>query len=215
MLSFSRTSNLALASCFLAATAVANISSDFTFDDEDWVVSGDATSATPDYHATGGNPGGFLSADDTVSGGVWYWDAPAKFLGDQSLALGLTLSFELAQSSVSSQFNASDVILDGASMSLHFDTANNPGTDFTPYSIDLTSTAGWRIGSVSGIVPTATEFADVLGDLTRLRIRGEFRSGADTGKLDNVVLATAAIPEASSLAWMFGLAALALRPRRR
>lgn len=186
------------------ASAMFSISSTFDFDDEGWVVSGDATSATPDYNATGGNPGGFLSADDNVAGGVWYWDAPVKFLGNQSFSFGETLSFDLAQSVVANQFNASDVIIDSTSGSLHFDTNTNPGTSFTSYSIVLSDSADWRLTSLGGAVATNVQIQAVLANITRLRIRGEFRTGADTGSLDNVIL-TSSVPEPSTYALGMGI----------
>ena len=216
MSTFTTVSSLFVLSSLLTSVGHADIYSGFDADDEGWLVSGDATSATPDYMATGGNPGGFLQADDTVSGGTWYWDAPSKFLGDLSGFVGETLSFDLAQSATSSQFNNSDVILDGNGQSLHFNTSYNPGTTFTAYSLDLTNTGGWRLGSLTGSEPTAGEFADVLGDLTRLRIRGEYRSGPDTGSLDNVrITGLAVIPEPAAMPLAIGLLALVGGFRRR
>ena len=173
-------------------------SSDFSSGIDGWLVSGDSTSATPVY-----NPAGYITADDDTTGGTWYWEAPAKFLGDRSLSYGETLSFELRQSNTSSQFNNSDVILEGATISLHYNHSPNPGTTFTPYSIPLTE-AGWFVGSLSGAAATQGQFQAVLADLDGLRIRGEFRSGPDTGALDNVVLT--AVPEPGAA----GICAIAL-----
>lgn len=47
-----------------------------TFDEgpENWTVTGDAqgSAITPDYISEGGNPGGYMQADDDVTGDVWY-----------------------------------------------------------------------------------------------------------------------------------------------
>lgn len=67
-----------------------NIASYFNQDDEGWKVIGDAQceSATPDYHDRDGNSGGYISANENIEEGVWYWSAPEKFLGDKSSAYG-------------------------------------------------------------------------------------------------------------------------------
>ena len=46
--------------------------------------------------------------------------------------------------------------------------------------------AGWVLAGTT-TPPTASQFLAVLGDLTDFQIRGEFRFGADTGSLDNVI----------------------------
>lgn len=173
----------------LEATCPA-ITSTFDSNSEDWLIAGDAQagSAQPTYSSTGGNPGGYISARDNAAGGVWYFVAPSRFLSDVSGAYGQGLSFDLKQSSTSSQFNYMDVILVGGGLTLVYDTPYNPGLNWTPYQIQLSESAGWRKDSLSGSTPTQDEFKTVLRNLQKLWIRGEFVSGADTGSLDNVSL---------------------------
>jgi hypothetical protein len=163
------------------------------FEDEDdagWQLIGDATTGDAQVVASGGNPGAYLEGDDTVSGGVWYFDAPAAFLGDQSAFAGGSFAYDLRQSSRTSQFVDDDLVLEGAGTSLHYrydSTADYPAAApaWSEYDIPLDPGAGWTVGSSTGPAATPTEIASVLGDLTALRIRGEFRSGSDTGGLDN------------------------------
>ena len=63
-----------------------NVTSYFSKDDEGWQILGDAQEgvATPNYQDTEGNPGGYVSANDDAAGGVWYWNAPEKFLGNKT-----------------------------------------------------------------------------------------------------------------------------------
>jgi hypothetical protein len=42
----------------------------------------------------------------------------------------------------------------------------------------------------TGAQPTATELEAALADLDALLIRGEYRTGSDTGGIDNVELST-------------------------
>jgi len=166
------------------------VTSTFDAGNEGWTVSGDAqgSSVTPTYQSTGGNPGGHISATDDVAGGVWYWRAPVKFLGNLSNAYGKVLSFDLKQSSLAGQFDSIDIILTGGHAKLVFDTANNPGLDWTRYDIPLHESAGWRLDTLSGPAATETDIRGTLSYLLDLHIRGEYVGGADTGGLDNVVL---------------------------
>lgn len=170
--------------------SIDSVMSTFDIDDEGWTVSGDAqgSSVIPNYNASGGNPDGYISAQDNVTGGVWYWKAPAKFLGDISSTYGNTVSFDLRQSSTASQFDAADVILEGGGLKLVFNTLNNPATDWTSYEVLLTESAGWKIETLDGVVPTVEQMNIVLSALTALYIRGEFVTGSDRGDLDNVIL---------------------------
>ena len=166
------------------------ISSDFITDAEDWIVVGDATSAFPQYVADGGNSGGFISADDTSTGGVWYWSAPAKFLGDQSNSFGKTLSFDLKQSSINAQFDTDDLMISNDEITIVYDLADNPGTDWTSYSVILDTINAWQVGSIiDGQFASSEQIMAVLSNISSLKIRGEYVNGADTGGLDNVILA--------------------------
>lgn len=167
------------------------ISSTFDNDIDNWLVVGDATSANPNFIAEGGNPGGYLSADDTAAGGVWFWSAPAKFLGNQNTSFGKNLSFDLKQSDLSSQFDDSDVIITSSDLTIALDLSENPGIDWTHYTVKLDATNPWKINTITNAtLATPEEILAVLSDITSLKIRGEYISGSDTGGLDNVLLET-------------------------
>jgi hypothetical protein len=174
--------------------------SDFSVEDEGWRLTGDSTSALPAYFSSGGNTGGFVRGQDSVVGGVWYWQAPSKFLGDDSAAYGEFLTYDLRMRGTGPLFDDSDVILTGAGLSLHFDTSSVPQDGpWTSYTVLLSETAGWRVGSLAGALANQSQFLAVLADLSSLRIRGEFITGPDNGDLDNVVLHANAVPEPISL----------------
>jgi Ca2+-binding RTX toxin-like protein len=139
----------------------------------------------------GGNPGGHAEAVDFSTGAVWYFVAPAAFLGNRKGFYGGELAFALKQSSTASQFDDADVVLAGAGRTLVFDTPANPGTGWTGYSVSLTDSAGWKVGSLSGAAATRADLEAVLGSLQALHIRGEFVVGPDTGGLDSVSLTAA------------------------
>ncbi|GEP49862.1 hypothetical protein FNO01nite_05340 [Flavobacterium noncentrifugens] len=167
------------------------ISSTFDSGIDNWLVVGDATSANPNFIAEGGNPGGYLSADDTAAGGVWFWLAPAKFLGNQNTSFGKILSFDLKQSSTSSQFDDSDIVIASSGLTIALDLAENPGIDWTHYAVRLDATNAWKINTIAdATLATSEEILAVLSDVTSLKIRGEYINGSDTGGLDNVLLGT-------------------------
>ena len=139
----------------------------------------------PDFQFSGGNPGGHLTADDDVQGGVWYWQAPQKYHGNFAGAYGKTLTFDLKQSGTNDQFDSVDVILSGGGIILTLDSLSNPGTSWTGYTVTLDESAGWSNG---GAAATRADVEAVLSSLDDLQIRGEYINGPDTGGLDNVVL---------------------------
>lgn len=160
----------------------------FDVDADGWTIVGDAAEAQPRWEAEGGNPGGLISADDNVTGGTWYFKAPQKFLGDRSAAYGKDLAFELRIDAPPTELlEGLDVVLEGAGLTLVFDTTPVPGTAWTAYALPLTEAAGWKKNTYAGEAPTADEFRAVLANATGLRIRGEFNVGPDTGALDNPV----------------------------
>jgi gliding motility-associated-like protein len=169
------------------------IVSNFSTNTEGWIVVGDNGGfLQPTHNPTGGNPGGFISSIDQGTNGTWYFAAPTKFIGNKSHFYGENLRFELKQSRTNNQFNDPDLIMEGNNgMILMFNTADNPNTTWTPYTVALTEASGWRVNGTNIILnrrPTAAEFRAVLCNIKRLWIRGEFVDGADEGGLDNVIL---------------------------
>lgn len=165
-----------------------------------WTVMGDGS--PPAYFAAGGNPGGYISTTDQGTGGVVYWSAPAKFLGDKSAAFGGRLTFELQQSTTDSQFTittANPVVrLIGNGVVLNL-LGTGPGTSFTPYSADLSASGGWISG---GVAASDAQIQNALANLTAVQIRAEFAFiVGDVNGLDNVAIhsADAAIPEPSTI----------------
>ena len=167
-------------------TAIVPVEYRFDNNDESWLVFGDAQGDSSknaivqaDY-----NPEGYICAEDSAAGGIWYWLAPLH--GDASKAYGMTLSFDEKQSRTDSQFDSTDIIIESENIILSYSTAQHPDTEFTSFSVLLTE-ANWQ-NETSGQAATKDDFLAVLGNLKMFRIRGEYRDGADTGCLDNVVI---------------------------
>ncbi|MEL6617012.1 MAG: laminin B domain-containing protein, partial [Bacteroidota bacterium] len=176
-----------------------------TFDggDENWRTTVDANeNPYPDYQASGGNPGGYLTASDLASGDVWYFCAPAKYLGDQSDLYGGILRYDVRQNLTSNQFSAADVRLVGRDGTvLAFDIEPNPNTDWSPRSVVLLASSGWQVTDLSGPLATEMQMQNVLGDLDEMCIRGEYRDGSDRGDLDNVYMLPPSVLLEGTIGW--------------
>jgi hypothetical protein len=199
-----------------ASSALTLASSSFTSGTDGWAVENGARGF--EWVASGGAPEGYVRAKDFGSDALWFFAAPASFLGDVSAALGGSLSFALKSDSgskpplVSSYADVQLVGNQGVRLAL---TANaNPTADWTFFSVPLVAGGAWKLGSLSGTAASTSELAGVLSSLTSLRIRGDFRQGVETTGLDSVTLA--AVPESGSgLLLLSGVAVLAGLYRRR
>lgn len=201
------------AACLLAGASLAHAATS-TFDtgSEGWTAVGDAAGPLT-WSAMGGNPGGHVQIPDQVIGGITYFVAPESFLGNQSSAYGTMLGFDLKQDypGASNQFDSADVILQGGGLTLVYDTPYNPPNgSWVSYAIPLAA-GGWRIDSLSGAAASGEQIQSVLANLSSLRIRAEFQTGADTGSLDNVSL----VPEPSTFVLFVAGAACVLSGRAR
>jgi hypothetical protein len=159
---------------------------------------------TPTFQTIGGNPGGFISQTDPGPN-AWFFSAPAKFLGDQSTAFGGSIRWNIKTDIIGSNLVPS-IMLVGQSVTLFYPTLQKPGTSFTDptsqFSVPLIP-SGWRINNPqTGLQPTDIQFQQVLGNLSAIRLLGDWGNGFETTGLDNVVLSSAPtsapIPETSS-----------------
>ena len=202
-----------LGTLLMASVPAFGTTSTFTAGTEGWSAMGDVQGSLT-WSATGGNPTGYVFIDDLTTGGVTYFVAPSSFLGDVRGAYGTSLTFDLRQvyPGAPNQFNDEDVLLQGAGLTLAYDLTTNPANgSWTSYSVPLLA-AGWRVGSLSGPIATADQLQSVLSNLTALRVRAEYQSGADVGSLDNVSM----VPEPGALTlFAAGGALMLLRGVRR
>jgi hypothetical protein len=174
-----------------AATAHATITETFDNGFNGWTVYGDVTAFT--HLTTGGNPGACLQAHDLNDGIIWGFRAGPAFLGNKRCAYGGTILWDLRISHFASGTGTSspEIEIDGAGLTMVY---NIPGTIpagvWNSFSAPLSETAGWRLVSINGVVPTQAQFQAILSDITQIRIRAEFSSTADTDQIDNVILDT-------------------------
>jgi hypothetical protein len=164
------------------------VTSRFLQNDEGWTAVGDGVLY---YAPSGGNPSstGYIFIIDRAEGDVFYFNAPSRFRGNKAGAFGRYLAFDLiwSETEASDYKDAPDVILAGAGMTLTAQLPGLPGTTWTHYDIALDPRGGWVHGD-TGEAATAAQIQSVLGNISQLRIRGEFRTGPEQGGLDNVQL---------------------------
>lgn len=162
--------------------------SDFGDDNDGWTIVGDGKGGSnieAGYSPFKGiGDSGHIFAKDDVTGGVWYFSAPAQYLGDKSHLYNGNLHYwAIQKSKLSRQFDSKDVILKTDDRSIYYKYSDYPSDTWTEYKIPLRATNNWYNGKSDEPV-TEQEFKHVLNNLTALHIRGEFETGADTGGLD-------------------------------
>jgi hypothetical protein len=164
------------------------------------------------FHASGGNLGGFISTLDPGPTLAARLGAPGKFLGNQSTFLGGSVSFDLTidRSGPVDQDPPPLLLLQSGVASLLFIGSPVPSVGaWTSYSIPLAPVAptvpfgtGWYAFAagdpLSAHAAVQADFDLVMANLTHFSITGEFINDGenfDTVGLDNVVLQAVPIPQ--------------------
>lgn len=168
------------------------VSSHFEKDSENWTIKGDAQgdSAEPTYFPEDGVANGYIHAKDDAAGGVWYFSAPEKYLGSKKNFYGRTLSYSLFQKpQKNSQFDSPDIVFGSGEDEIFYLVEDYPDTTWTHYQVRISSDKDWFFGKYKDKkVATEEQIKSVLSNLDKFWIRGEYRSGADWGGLDEVVI---------------------------
>ncbi len=157
---------------------------------------------------------GYISLEDPdgsgSTGNVQYWSAPARFLGNQILAYGGTLSCYLRDDgSGFGTFHQEDVYLVGGGLTLVYDLTNPaPELTYTNVVVPLIEGRGWRHDNLSGAAATQADMLTALNSLTAIYIRAEYQLGPDLAYLSNVVMTTGTtleiLPSSGGVNLLFG-----------
>jgi hypothetical protein len=207
------------------AAAQQPIISTFDTDDDGWQVYDTTPVPTlyPLEHVPSGGLGGAYVRAHDQSGWSMYFEAPAKFLGDQSPFFGGHMSFDLHDTGVNPELDWADVALIGDGLTLVHNIANPSTTGWSHYDLRLDETGGWLFGYFDNRcplpaalhTPTAAQFQSVLASLQHVRIMADFWSGGDITSLDNVRIQSTPEPGSYALACCALLTVAVLRARHR
>lgn len=141
----------------------------------------------PQFSATGGNPGGSLSATGGEVTAPWYWDAPPSYLGNKSELKNGWIEFDLWHHPQSPLIHGTDLVMLGVANNLILSLNPLPGIPWSRYRILVATQAGW-MDQATGTAATPAQLDNVLAQLKGLRIRGQFSDTRGTTGLDNVRL---------------------------
>ena len=215
--------NLSLAVGLAASAAsaqAAQIASHFDSNAEGWRVS---DISNPPGAGSVANWDSIMQRITTSDISAWTtYSAPVAFLGNKLGYYGGSFSFELTDNL--KDLNADSVATFGiasGTTALYWFGGSPSTTSMTSFSASLSAAdLRWRINGLptnlaSGSAPTAAQFQAVLGALSAIRINADWKTaGNDLTALDNVVLASAPVPEPSA-GWLMGLGAVAVALRLR
>ncbi len=164
--------------------------STFEQDVDGWTIAGSATLSW--YDSPGDSPQ-CIQAEDNTAGVEHIFVAPEKFSGDQSSAIGRTLELDFWASPGGSTVPDGGApgfvrVLGANGEVLLYHNAKLPitGGEWRHHSIPLLPSPAWTRGSDQELA-TAEDFEQVFGNIDKLAIRGEYASGDETERLDNVV----------------------------
>ncbi|KAL8178113.1 UNVERIFIED_CONTAM: Laminin subunit gamma-2 [Gekko kuhli] len=128
-----------------------------------------------------------------------YFSAPAKFLGDQQLSYGQTLSFGYRMNRPGRRPSQYDVVLEGAGLRIaaplmpHGRMLPCASKTYT-FRLDEQPNSNWNPRL------TGMEFRRLIGNLTALSIRASYGDG--TGYLSNVILVSARPASGTRAPWV-------------
>jgi hypothetical protein len=178
------------------ARRVAPPTSAFDVGDEGWTVTADGSGVV--YRRSEDARGGFIHTGEASGGGRYFFAAPRKFLGDQSDAFGQFMRYKLrvrCENGViaPSRWKSVSVVLVGRRLAIGAPVEAKPQYDlWTDAQVEISTAAKWRVVNedkyFTDVRPaTEQDMRDVLRDVRKALIKGEYSNSIDEAELDDVV----------------------------
>ncbi|MGD1902844.1 MAG: laminin B domain-containing protein [Geitlerinemataceae cyanobacterium] len=167
--------------------------SEFNNGIEGWKIQHfDGSIETPTF-----NSDGYIQSLDSVGGGLYFYQAPDRLLGDLSEFWQGYIGFDLAADPVDAMSPA-DIILGSDGVNLGLGLSFMPSSEWQSYKVKIDVNVGWR-NLETGAQATEQEIFSVLSEVKSLQIRGDWssQSGTDASRLDNVFVSES-VPEPGS-----------------
>jgi hypothetical protein len=195
---------LLLTAClWLTAIAQASLYSGFDSSTEGWTTEG---ATAPVFNATGGNPGGFISAYDNA-GTWWKFVSPNSWDGDWTSYADGVMQFDLKPlRNNANQYEHYVEIWSGANYMWWSPNIYPLKGAWTHFQVDFIDANFTEVGAT---------FSQILRNVTALKILGDLVGGtgtSDTTGLDNVRVDPIPLPGA---VWFLGSGLLGLAGLRR
>jgi hypothetical protein len=172
----------------VALPANALVESTFDTGTEGWTMFQNGSSTNPDYASSGGNPGGYIY-DHDASSGAYFFVAPEKFEGDWTGYIGGIFSWDV------NRLTGPGTIFDLRELRIfNGDYHATYRTDFDPPVGQWTSFSVQLVPENFTVEPIGVTFADIMANVTRVHVRGEYTDNPDTVGLDNVRLQVVPLP---------------------
>jgi hypothetical protein len=171
------------------------IAHNFDTSAQGWRISGDTDTMTPVFNPACGRDGGCIEGSDQALGETWYFSAPDPVVVWLRTASNGTLSYWLKQSGAMISLNDDDIVIVGRAGRLSFRFPQAPGTDWTAFSVRLSTSDPWTWNWNRRA--TQAQIEEVLATATHLEIRGEYVTGDDRASLDTFRLIAAPIAAGS------------------
>jgi hypothetical protein len=141
--------------------------------------------AAVNHQASGGDPGGCISAVDP-SGNCYAFQAPAAYLGNQSAFVGSQFSFSI-RTTANDWLPGSVFILVGDNGKVLVHDFAHPTSAWQRVGVPLVA-GSFRQNTAGGAAVSEALFLAVMGDLEQVRISAEFadQAGEENSFLDSV-----------------------------
>ena len=141
------------------------------------------------WDASTGNPAGSLRVPDHF--GETGVTAPAAYLGDKSAYAGGTLEYDIVIRFTDEAIYGDTILRSGATCLVWVPTTFPPLDTLEHRTVPLAASGAsgtWHVGSFGGPAATDDDLVAVLGALTGIDIRTEWKTGPDDTTIDNVKL---------------------------